>query len=127
MLQLWRAVGYGYILLIIWLSLRPDPIEIGVRHGDTLEHFSAYALLMYWFCQIHVDTTARIRCAVAFAALGVALEILQHLSGYRTGDVWDAAANVTGIAMGWAAAPPRLPNLRRLAESLVAFARGHGM
>ena len=53
---------------------------------------------MFLFCQIYAR---RIAFAVAFITMGVALEFLQGMTGYRTFDVFDMLANAVGVALGW--------------------------
>jgi glycopeptide antibiotics resistance protein len=59
---------------------------------------------MFWFGMLASSARARLGWASAFAALGVALEYAQGLTGYRTFDVVDMAANTAGVALGWLAA-----------------------
>jgi len=76
----------------------PKPPTIDVAQGDKLGHFAAYGLLMFLFCQIYVR---RLAFALAFIAMGVGLEFLQGMTGYRTFDVFDMLANAVGVALGW--------------------------
>ena len=69
--------------------------------GDKLGHFAAYGLLMLLFCQIYVLRKTRIAYALAFTAMGIALEFLQGMTDTRTFDVMDMLANTIGIALGW--------------------------
>jgi glycopeptide antibiotics resistance protein len=45
--------------------------------------------------------------------MGIAIEFLQRMTGYRTFDVLDMVANAVGVLLGWAAAlvlpSPRMP------------------
>ncbi len=49
-------------------------------------------------------------------ALGIAMEYAQRATGYRTFEVADMIADAFGVAIGWLAAPPRLPNFLVWAE-----------
>ncbi len=49
-------------------------------------------------------------------ALGIALEYAQRATGYRSFEVADMVADALGVAIGWLAAPPRLPNVLSWAE-----------
>ena len=69
--------------------------------GDKLGHFAAYGLLMLLFCQIYVLRKTRIAYALAFTAMGIALEFLQGMTDTRTFDVMDMLANTIGVALGW--------------------------
>ncbi|HUQ25189.1 MAG TPA: VanZ family protein [Burkholderiales bacterium] len=72
-----------------------------VDQGDKVGHFAAYGLLMLLFCQIYVRRNTRAACALAFVAMGIALEFLQGMTETRTFDVMDMLANTVGVALGW--------------------------
>lgn len=101
---LWLAIGYALVALIIFLSLTPSPPSIDVEQGDKLGHLLAYGSLMFWFCQLYASRRSRIAHAIAFAALGVALEFAQGMTDYRTFEYYDMLANATGVVLGWAIA-----------------------
>jgi VanZ family protein len=93
---------------IVYLSLTPHPVELPGEQGDKYGHVLAYAMLMFWHALIYMPPRARMRLAVAFVCMGVALEFLQGLTDYRTFDVADMVADALGVGMGWLAAVPRL-------------------
>lgn len=107
----WSVVGVGLILLVIWLSLTPQPIEIPVEQGDKFGHLSSYGILMFWFAQLDARQRSRLCYAVAFTALGITLEYAQGLTEYRRFEVVDIVANATGVLIGWIIAPPRGPDV----------------
>jgi VanZ family protein len=92
------------VAAIFWLSLTPRPPTIDIEQGDKLGHFGAYGLLMLLFCQVYDQRRTRLAYASGFIAMGIAIEFLQRMTGYRTFDVLDMAANATGVILGWAAA-----------------------
>ena len=118
--SLWIAIGYALVALIIFLSLTPRPPTLDIEQGDKLGHLLAYGTLMFWFCQLYATRRSRIAHALAFAAMGVALEFAQRATGYRSFEYLDMLANATGVALGWAAV--RLTGgetLRRLEGALL--------
>ncbi len=117
--RLWTAVGVGLVALVVVLSLTPRPLDLGVEEGDKLGHLLAYFTLMFWHAQLHSDRHARIGLAVAFVLLGIFLEFLQGVTGYRNADVVDALVNTLGVAVGWVAAPPRTRHALVWAEQAV--------
>ncbi len=102
--KLWLTIGYALVAIIIFLSLTPSPPKLDIEQGDKLGHFLAYGTLMFWFCQIYATRSSRIAHALAFAAMGVALEYAQGMTDYRTFEYLDMLANATGVALGWAIA-----------------------
>ena len=88
-----------------------SPPTLDIAQGDKLQHIGAYGLLMLLFALVYRRHGVRLAYAAGFCALGVALEFLQRLTGYRTFDVYDMLANGTGVVLGWAAAG-LLPGLR---------------
>ncbi len=108
------------VLLLVWLSLAPGPALPSATQGDKFMHLFAYAALMSWFANLYPASGQRIRIAAGLIALGIALEFAQRWSGYRTFDIADMAANTAGVAAGWRAAAPRLPNYLRGIEKIFA-------
>jgi VanZ family protein len=100
--RLWLTVGWVLILLVVFLSLSPEPPElIEFEQGDKLGHLVAYLSLMLWFANIYSRKNQQISLSVAFFAMGAILEFLQGLSGYRTFQYSDMVANGVGVFLGW--------------------------
>jgi VanZ family protein len=118
--RIWRAIGFGLVVLVIWLSLTPQPIEIPVENGDKLGHVAAYATLMFWFAQLDTGHRMRLAYAIGFVLLGVALEFAQRLTDYRTFEVADMGADAVGVLFAWVASPPRGPDVIGLVERVLS-------
>ena len=58
---------------------------------------------MFWFAQLYVRTSVRLRYAVGLVVLGIALEFIQAHVG-RDFEVLDMVADAAGVSLGWAAA-----------------------
>lgn len=114
----WLLLGWLLVLLVVFLSLTPAPVSLPIREGDKFLHALAYFVLMSWFANLYPRMSVRGGFAAGFIALGVILEFVQLLSGYRSFELTDAAAGAFGVAAGWIAAPPRLPNYLSLAERI---------
>ncbi len=96
--SLWLALGFLLVSLVIVLSLMPHPPHMAQLRGhDKLGHFAAYVALTFWFGQIYARARIRWAIALAFVVLGISLEYLQLLSGYRTFEFADMGANAAGV------------------------------
>jgi VanZ family protein len=118
--RVWRAISFGLVMLVIWLSLTPHSIKIPIEHGDKFGHFAAYATLTFWFAQLDMRHRVRLEYAIGLFTLGVALEFAQGLTHYRTFEVADMGANTVGVLLGWIASPPRGPNLIGFVERVLS-------
>jgi VanZ family protein len=118
--RVWRAIGVALVMLVIWLSLTPHPIEIPVENGDKLGHVAAYATLMFWFAQLDTRYRKRVAYAIGFVLLGVALEFAQRLTDYRTFEVADMGADAVGVLFAWVASPPRGPDVIGFVERVLS-------
>ena len=114
--RLWLTLGFLLIGLIWYLSLTPDPPDTGIEQGDKLGHFLAYGLLMGWFAQIYQRRRARLGLMLVFIAMGVLLEFIQGMLGYRSYSYADMAANTTGVVLGLLLARGSLARLLERAE-----------
>lgn len=117
--RLWIICGLGFVLLVVYLSLTPDPPDLGAPEGLKIGHLVAYGWLMIWFGQIYRTTGPRILLAVAFSALGIALEYLQGMTDYRGFEYSDMLINSTGVALGLAMATTPLQNCLRALETML--------
>jgi VanZ family protein len=113
----WRRIAWLGAIALGILSLIPTPelLAVDVADVDKLYHTTAYAALMWWFALGYRRERWRI-IAPALACYGVALELAQGMTPDRTMSSFDAAANVTGILLGyWIArvTPAGFPAFRR--------------
>ncbi len=96
----WFALGVVLLVVIVTGSLVPVP-KVDFPATDKLIHVLMYFLLMAWFAQV-VDMRYHLFLAIVFVLLGLLLEIAQHATGYRSFELADALANITGVMLGWA-------------------------
>jgi VanZ family protein len=107
--KVWLALGWVWVALVFYLSLMPHPPQPLTFDGvDKLEHALAYASLMLWFCQAIVLPRPRIYLMGAFVVMGVGIEILQGMGGFRYFEYTDMLANSTGVLIGWGLAHTRM-------------------
>lgn len=95
--RLWWAVGIGLVVLVVYLSLTPEPPDVPDVSGSDPGHLIAYFTLMGWWAQL-VRGRGRLIAALALAGLGVGLEYVQALTDYRTFDVVDMRDDLLGVA-----------------------------
>jgi VanZ family protein len=96
---------------IVWLSLTPSPPKVDFEQGDKVGHFIAYGSLMAWFCFLYRKAFSRVLYGAGFVSMGIGLEFIQGMLGYRTYEVFDMYANTLGVLLGWAAALAVLPRM----------------
>lgn len=89
------------VAIVVYLSLMPAPPKLEMTYGDKLQHIAAYSAMAYWFAMLEISSTNKRRIALsALILLGVLLEFLQGLTGYRTFDAGDMLANTIGVLIG---------------------------
>ena len=114
----WRVGGTAFVLLVVYLSLTPNPVPVPNVGPFKAGHMAAYAWLMLWFAQL-ARVRQRIAIAVALALMGVVLEYLQDFTGHRTFAYSDMRDNAIGVAIGFALALTPLGRVApRLAEKV---------
>lgn len=122
----WLALGRLGIVLAIVLSLAPLPASpIAIEQGDKLGHVAAYLALTLWYAQLVATPRELAWRALAFTLMGIALEGLQSLTGWRHGnDPLDALANLAGTAGGFVLGLTPARGLLRAFERRIAQRRG---
>jgi hypothetical protein len=123
---LWLGMGWAFVVLVIYLSLTPNPIDAGRIEGVKVGHFLAYGWLMLWFSQLYRPLKTRMAFALGFALMGVALEYAQGMTGYRTFAYSDMRDNVLGAGTGLALALTPLGNVLAALEAKVGKLRFRG-
>jgi hypothetical protein len=98
--RLWLSMGMGFVFLVIYLSLTPHPIRAPVWWNFKVGHMLAYCWLMFWYLQIYRGWKERAWIAVALCGMGVALEFVQGMTGYRHFAYSDMRDNAIGVAAG---------------------------
>lgn len=118
--QAWLALGGVWVAAIIYLSLVPHPPQpISFEYSDKLEHMLAYGLLMLWFCQIFSRPAHRILMAILLILLGIGMEYVQGMIGYRYFEFADMLSNSAGVLLGWALASTALGKIGIKLETIL--------
>lgn len=56
---------------------------------------------MFWFGMLYRGLRRQAAIALGYAAMGVCIEYIQRLTGYRSFEVADMVANALGVMLGW--------------------------
>jgi len=116
--RIWLLLGWGMVFSVFVLSL--IPLNIDLEEGrDKVAHFIAYGSMTFWFGLLFKGRARQVAIAIAFAAMGVGIEFLQRMTGYRTFDVADMIANGIGAVIGWVLAQTPLGNALDWVERLL--------
>jgi hypothetical protein len=96
----WIVASVLLVAAVVYASLVPSAPVADVGNLDKAAHALAYAALATWFGGLFPRARYG-RVGLALCGLGLGLEILQQAMGWgRSGDPYDMAANVAGIAAG---------------------------
>jgi len=119
---LWLAIGYGLVMLVVFLSLTSDPVSLNLDFPDQdkVFHALAYFALMAWFAQIYHDKFQRNMIALVFVFMGVTLEYLQGFDPNRYFEFADMVANSVGVALGFAVALTGAKNILVKLEAVIS-------
>jgi len=93
--RIWLLLGWGMVAAVTVLSLIPLEVDLG-EGRDKIAHFVAYGSLSFWFAIMFGGRSRQLAIAIAFAGMGVAIEYLQRMTGYRSFDIDDMVANAIG-------------------------------
>jgi hypothetical protein len=89
------------VLLVIYLSLTPDPLQLDPGLAIKLDHLLAYAWMMFWFAQLVRRTPSLVSVGIALIALGIAIEYVQRWTGYRHFAYTDMRDDALGVTVGF--------------------------
>ena len=125
---LWLLIGYGAIVLVVYLSLTGDPVKVNqvVPYQDKVLHMLAYFLLAFWFAQIYHVWQHVLFWLVFFLGLGLLMEYLQGFSTARHAEVGDMIANAIGVAIALVLSRTRLRYTLVRFERLLGRQAGNG-
>jgi VanZ family protein len=125
--RFWQTVGFLGVCLVVYQSLIPAPEPIVQFPGvDKFLHFSTYAGIMLWFGFIYPPNDENyLGIGAGLIALGITLEFIQRVIGYRSFDYFDMLSNALGVMLGWLLARTRFSKaLVYLERALHAYSKG---
>ena len=118
----WTLLGVVLVAFVVYLSLAPLSASklLAFPESDKILHLSVYATMMLWFGQIARKGSYPLLVASGLIVLGVLLEFLQGLTGYRTFEYLDMAANTLGVILGLLIVQTRLGRVFYTFEMLLS-------
>ena len=117
--RLWSWLGWLMVVSVLVLSLMPLSVDLS-EGRDKVSHFVAYGSLMFRFGMLFPGLRNQVISALGFVAMGIAVEYLQRMTGYRSFDVADMVANAIGVAIGWVVVQTPLRRLLQWVEGRLA-------
>ena len=101
----WRTASIALLLLVLVATLMPvgwlfddtDSAFSWIEHADKWAHAITFTMLALWFAGQYRSSW---RIAVGLLVLGAFIELCQLMTGYRSADWVDMAANTVGIITG---------------------------
>ena len=104
--KLWLSIGYLLIVVVVFLSLTSNPVQVDTNlpYQDKLFHALAYFSLTFWFMQIYHIRHHVFQWVIFFLCLGLLLEYLQGFDSNRYSEVGDMIANTLGVVVAVALA-----------------------
>ena len=92
-----------FLAVAIYLFLTPREVRLVALVGDKVAHVGAFGMMMMLCSAVAASRRAKVWCAFALIALGVAVELAQSLTGYRDFEADDMLADTAGVLLAWAA------------------------
>jgi len=93
----WIFLGIIYIAIIFLASLSKVPeVDLPISFVDKLVHIMMYFILVAWFIQIYEQSLKQFIILIAAMFMGLLIEFLQEMTGYRSFDYMDGIANSVG-------------------------------
>jgi VanZ family protein len=94
-----RCAFWLCLLVVLGLALMRPTHLMPSTGWDKANHALAFAVLTVLGCLSYPGRALRL--LPGLFAYGVLIEVLQSLTGYRTGEAIDLAADAAGVALGW--------------------------
>ena len=93
----YRLAFWLLLIAVAILSMVSVPSQQLFEWQDKLHHMGAYAVLFLLLTRAYGQSCNLWILAVGLILFGLAIEIAQSFTVYRQADLWDIAANISGI------------------------------
>jgi VanZ family protein len=121
--RLWHALGVLLVAFVSFMSLTPDPPDLGGPPGYKVGHVLAYLTLSLWYAQLVPRGRGRLVVVAGFSAMGVLFEYLQGMIETRGFEYSDMAINSAGALLGYALGQTPLDGALAWLERVVGAGR----
>ena len=96
-----QVIFISYVLLVIFLSVVPQPAGIGGNNLDKIVHAVLYGIMGVLAYTAFNTMGKRIIIFIFMFLLGISLEFFQIYIPGRDASLYDALANATGLALSF--------------------------
>ena len=96
MAQGYKLGFWAFFLVLLILFFTPISFTLV---NDKVSHAIAYGALFYLAAKTYKDRYSATIIAILVFLLGSLVEVLQSMTGYRSGEVYDILANTLGIGL----------------------------
>ena len=103
LLKLWYVLGALMLLGVLTICLIPLKLPpSAANYNDKVMHVITFVLLTVWFgsLQKKYDRSGHLKLFVSILFYGIAIEVLQSFTAYRSSELADVAADLIGILIG---------------------------
>lgn len=95
----WRRAFAACLIVVLAMALAPAPIPLPSTGWDKANHVVAFTVLALLGCRSYPQRAIWVLSGLL--AYGGAIELLQAVTGLRTAEWLDLAADGAGISCGW--------------------------
>jgi VanZ family protein len=96
----WRAIGWLLLAGLTIGSIVPMPgSPLPVEGGDKIGHVLGWGLVTFWWLQLAADRGIMFSRAAGLFAWSIAIEGIQSVTPWRSGEWADVAANAAGVGL----------------------------
>ena len=96
------AFACVFLAVAVYLFLTPREVRLVALVGDKVAHLGAFGLMMLLCSVVVTSKSATAWCALALISLGILIELLQSMTGYRDLEADDMLADAAGVLAAWA-------------------------
>lgn len=97
----WRVLFFTVLAVVMVKALLPSDATPSIPHLDKLLHGLAFLTMFLLGCFAYPNAgQVQWKLLLGLAVYGVAIEVFQHFTGYRSCEFADFVADVAGLCVG---------------------------